>query len=133
MFSLFLHQAKVKNINFISGTIDSFIFNIDAELMKQALINILQNAFEATEQNGTVKVESYKESTNAIITISDTGKGISEKNLKKIFDLYFTTKKDGNGLGLSITQKIISQHNGSIELLSEENIGTTFKIILPLL
>lgn len=47
--------------------------------MKQALINILQNAFEATEQNGTVKVESYKESTNAIITISDTGIGISEK------------------------------------------------------
>ncbi|MBK6913396.1 MAG: PAS domain S-box protein [Ignavibacteriales bacterium] len=133
LFSLFQHQAKVKNINFISGTIDSFIFNIDAELMKQALINILQNAFEATEQNGTVKVESYKESTNAIITISDTGIGIFEKNLKKIFDLYFTTKKDGNGLGLSITQKIISQHNGSIELLSEENIGTTFKIILPLL
>lgn len=133
LFSLFQNQAKVKNINFISGTIDSFIFNIDAELMKQALINILQNAFEATEQNGTVKVESYKESTNAIITISDTGKGISEKNLKKIFDLYFTTKKDGNGLGLSITQKIISQHSGSIELSSKENIGTTFKIILPLL
>lgn len=133
LFSLFQNQAKVKNINFTSGTIDSFIFNIDAELMKQALINILQNAFEATEQNGTVKVESYKESTNAIITISDTGKGISEKNLKKIFDLYFTTKKDGNGLGLSITQKIISQHSGSIELSSKENIGTTFKIILPLL
>ncbi|MBK7379652.1 MAG: PAS domain S-box protein [Ignavibacteriales bacterium] len=133
LFSLFQNQAKVKNINFISGTTDSFIFNIDAELMKQALINILQNAFEATEQNGTVKVESYKESTNAIITISDTGIGISEKNLKKIFDLYFTTKKDGNGLGLSITQKIISQHSGSIELSSKENIGTTFKIILPLL
>lgn len=133
LFSLFQNQAKVKNINFISGTNDSFIFNIDAELMKQALINILQNAFEATEQNGTVKVESYKESTNAIITISDTGKGISEKKLKKIFDLYFTTKKDGNGLGLSITQKIISQHSGSIELSSKENIGTTFKIILPLL
>lgn len=109
------------------------MFNIDAELLKQALINILQNAFDATEQNGTIKVECYKENTNAIIIISDTGKGISEINLKKIFDLYFTTKKDGNGLGLSITQKIISQHNGSIELSSKENIGTSFKIILPLL
>ena len=133
LFSLFQNQAKVKNINFLSGITDSFIFNIDAELLKQALINILQNAFDATEQNGTIKVECYKENTNAIIIISDTGKGISEINLKKIFDLYFTTKKDGNGLGLSITQKIISQHNGSIELSSKENIGTSFKIILPLL
>lgn len=133
LFSLFQNQAKVKNINFISGTTDSFIFNIDAELMKQALINILQNAFEATAQNGTVKVDFYKENTYAIIIISDTGKGVSESNLKKIFDLYFTTKKDGNGLGLSITQKIISQHNGSIELSSKENLGTSFKITLPLL
>jgi len=133
LFLLFQNQAKVKNINFISGTTDSFIFNIDAELMKQALINILQNAFEATEPEGTVKVEYYKKDADAIIVISDTGKGISESNLKKVFDLYFTSKKDGNGLGLSITQKIISQHNGSIELSSKENIGTSFKITLPLL
>jgi signal transduction histidine kinase len=67
-----------------------------------------------------------------IIQISDNGTGISSEQQLKIFDLYFTTKKDGNGLGLSISQKIISQHNGSISVISKNNEGTTFKIILPI-
>ncbi len=61
----------------------------------------------------------------------DNGPGISDENKNKIFDLYFTTKKDGNGLGLSITQKIISQHNGYIKIENNLPTGTIFKIILP--
>ena len=57
---------------------------------------------------------------------------IDKEIKKKIFDLYFTTKKEGNGLGLSISQKIVSQHNGSISFTSTLNKGTTFRIILPL-
>ena len=67
-----------------------------------------------------------------IIEVIDNGSGISAEQQKKIFDLYFTTKKDGNGLGLSISQKIIAQHNGSISVTSKVNNGTTFKIILPI-
>mgnify|MGYP003556091981 CR=1 FL=1 len=69
---------------------------------------------------------------NLIIEISDNGLGISAEQQKKIFDLYFTTKKDGNGLGLSISQKIIAQHNGSISVTSKLNNGTSFKIIIPI-
>ena len=75
---------------------------------------------------------TLKLKNDLVIQISDNGIGISTEQQKKIFDLYFTTKKDGNGLGLSISQKIISQHNGSISVSSKVNKGTTFKIILPI-
>lgn len=133
IFALFQNQSKVKNINFTKESNDSFTIKIDAELMKQSLINILQNAFDASTSNGIINLDYYQERANVVILVSDNGKGISESSIKKIFDLYYTTKKDGNGLGLSIAQKIISQHNGSVEFTSKENFGTKFKIILPLL
>lgn len=105
---------------------------MDADLIKQSLMNIIQNAFDAVNNNGEVRLGYFKSDNNFIIEISDNGIGIPPEQQKKIFDLYYTTKKDGNGLGLSIAQKIIHQHNGSIILKSNPNQGTTFKIILPL-
>ena len=96
-------------------------------------MNIIQNAFDAVNNGGEVIVQYYKAKKNFIIQVSDNGIGIFPDQQKKIFDLYFTTKKDGNGLGLSISQKIISQHNGSISVSSIVNNGTTIKIILPIL
>jgi signal transduction histidine kinase len=66
-----------------------------------------------------------------LIEIKDNGSGIAEENKKKIFDLYYSTKKDGNGLGLSITQKIISQHDGTIEIENNYPAGSIFKIKIP--
>ena len=66
-----------------------------------------------------------------IIEVSDNGKGIHENVKNKIFDLYYTTKPEGNGLGLSIVQKIIAEHNGIIEVFSEVNKFTKFKITIP--
>jgi signal transduction histidine kinase len=105
---------------------------IDRDLIKQTLMNLLQNALDAVKVAGEIKLNYEKLQANLIMETSDTGIGISEEQQKKIFDLYFTTKKDGNGLGLSISQKIISQHNGSISVSSQLNKGTTFKIILPM-
>ncbi|MCG6958477.1 GHKL domain-containing protein, partial [bacterium BMS3Abin03] len=107
------------------------IANIDPELIKQTLLNVIQNAFDAVKASGKVEINYFREYNNIVISVSDNGSGIPVENQSKIFDLYFTSKTDGNGLGLSISQKIISQHKGSIEFTSS-NLGTTFKIILPI-
>lgn len=132
IYQLFLPQANQRQIRFIKQGDDNLTVKFDADLIKQALMNIIQNAFDAVSENGQVKINYYKSYNNFVIEISDNGKGIPEDQQKKIFDLYFTTKKDGNGLGLSIAQKIIHQHNGVISVSSKQNLGTTFKIILPL-
>lgn len=132
LYQMFYPQAKQKNINFIKQGDDNLIVRFDSDLIKQTLINIIQNAFDAVRENGEVKINYLKSGNKFVIEISDNGVGIPQELQKKIFDLYFTTKKDGNGLGLSIAQKIIHQHNGSITVMSKPNQGTTFKIILPI-
>ena len=132
LYILFIDQAKQKSIKFILQNNDSIILKLDIDLMKQCLMNIIQNAFDAVGNGGEVVVQYLRKQNELLIKISDTGEGISAEKLRKIFDLYFTTKRDGNGLGLSISQKIISQHNGTITVASEINKGTTFKIILPI-
>ena len=130
IYQLFTDRAKEKNINFNIDGDENLTANFDPELLKQTLMNIIQNAFDAVKENGKVEIKYLKENENIAISVSDNGSGIPVENQSKIFDLYFTSKKDGNGLGLSISQKIISQHKGSIEFTSS-NQGTTFKINLP--
>ncbi|HEY4755171.1 MAG TPA: ATP-binding protein [Ignavibacteriaceae bacterium] len=132
VYQLFEDQAKQKGIRIIKSYSDSIIINIDRDLIKQSLMNILQNAIDAVRYNGEVNLKYLKVRNDAIIEISDNGAGIPDEQQKKVFDLYFTTKKDGNGLGLTISQKIILQHKGSISFISKLKKGTTFKIILPI-
>ena len=131
IYQLFLPLAKQKNIKFIKQSEDILTVQFDTDLIKQSLMNIIQNAFDAVGKDGFVQLKYYKSGNNLIIEISDNGIGIPPEQQKKIFDLYFTTKKEGNGLGLSIAQKIINQHNGIITVSSKQNQGTTFKIQLP--
>ena len=133
IYRLFEDQAKLKNVSFVLQSGVSFAAKFDPDLIKQALMNIIQNGFDAVKNNGQIILSYNKSNTNLLIEIKDNGSGISQDQINKIFDLYYTNKKDGNGIGLSIAQKIISQHNGSISVSSKENKGTTFKIILPLL
>jgi signal transduction histidine kinase len=103
---------------------------VDADLMKQALLNILQNSVEATRA-GNISLKVRKLKKNVEIRISDTGPGISEDQISKIFNLYFTTKPSGTGMGLSIVQQIVSQHNGTIRVESKVGNGTEFIIEIP--
>ncbi|MFN3871535.1 MAG: sensor histidine kinase [Ignavibacterium sp.] len=132
IYQIFYSQAKQKNIELIKQGDDNLTARFDSDLIKQSLINIIQNAFDAVTDHGRVQIKYYQLGKKFLIEISDNGIGISPEFQKKIFDLYYTTKKDGNGLGLSIAQKIIHQHNGSITLVSKPNQGTTFKITLPI-
>lgn len=132
LYRLFIGQAEMKKIRLENLASNSLEIKIDPELMKQALMNILQNALDAVSEGGKVSINYYKDGAGIVFEIKDTGSGISPDMEKKIFDLYYTTKKDGNGLGLSIAQKVVSQHNGTIECESEINKGTKFKIRIPI-
>lgn len=122
-----------KEINFIISANWNGIVNWDKNKILQALINLLQNAFDATPQNGDVTFLLENINNNVIISISDSGEGIPEDKLNKIFNLYYTTKAKGTGIGLSITQRIIYEHNGIITVNSRLNEGTSFYISLPVL
>jgi len=102
--------------------------------LSQVLMNILTNAIQAIEGQGTISVKTELSGKEAAIIISDTGTGISNDKLDNIFDPFYTTKEvgEGTGLGLSISYGIIQEHNGRIDVESEMGIGTSFKIFIPI-
>jgi len=104
----------------------------DLNRLKSGVLNILINACEVSEQGKKIFIKTNYNNKYGWIEITDQGPGIAKKDLKKIFQPFFTTKKGGTGLGLSIAQKIIEAHNGNIEVSSRIGKGTTFRIILPL-
>jgi signal transduction histidine kinase len=109
------------------------ITKVDADLIKQAILNVVLNGAQAMGQGGELHVTLREEGRMAAIEIADSGSGIPDDIRAKIFDLYFTTRKDGSGIGLAMTYRIIQLHNGSIDVQSEQNIGSTFTLKLPLL
>jgi signal transduction histidine kinase len=109
------------------------ITKVDADLIRQAVLNVVLNGAQAMSQGGELHVTLREEGRMASIEIADSGAGIPDDIRAKIFDLYFTTRKDGSGIGLAMTYRIIQLHNGSIDVQSEPNIGSTFTLKLPLL
>ena len=102
--------------------------------LNQVFMNILINACQSIEDTGSIRIKTDKQGKYAVITISDTGKGISKEDWSRVFDPGFTTKGVGvgTGLGLSICYQIIEKHNGNISVKSEVGKGTEFKIEIPL-
>jgi PAS domain S-box-containing protein len=131
--TLFQGQAEARKIQFVSRCDYDGMVRMDQDSMTQAVLNLLQNALDATSQHGSIALNVFRKEQSLIIDIQDTGKGISKEQLEKIFNLYFTTKANGNGMGLAITQQIISQHQGSIQVKSKVSQGSIFTISLPLI
>ena len=103
--------------------------------LSQLLLNLMINAFHAmTPDGGVLTLSTRREEENVIFTVSDTGCGIPEKIRDKIFDPFFTTKESGagTGLGLAIAQQVVSEHNGSLFVDSEEGKGTAFRVVFSL-
>ncbi len=104
----------------------------DQERLTQVFLNLLLNAFEASSGGGRIEVRSQESGVKTIIiTISDSGPGITLEDLPRIFDPFYTTKEKGTGLGLSIAQNIIAAYGGSIEAESAPGQGTQFRVVLP--
>jgi PAS domain S-box-containing protein len=105
---------------------------VDRALLKQAVLNLVLNAAEAMPNGGQLRLMLSRRGEMAEITVGDTGKGIPPENVQKIFQLFFTTRPGGSGIGLASTFRIVQLHNGSINFTSEVGRGTTFRIELPL-
>jgi signal transduction histidine kinase len=107
------------------------IAKIDSDLMKQALLNVVLNGGQAMASGGILSVKLSEDNRWASLSIQDEGEGIPEDIRSKIFNLYFTTKKDGSGIGLAMTYRIIQLHNGQLDVESELGKGTTFTFRIP--
>ncbi len=105
---------------------------VDATQLQQVLVNLVKNAAQAMTTGGTLTLQTGETSEEVWVSVSDTGGGIPQEQINRIFEPFYTTKKKGSGLGLMIVQRIVRAHNGRIELDSRVGRGTTFRIWLPL-
>jgi signal transduction histidine kinase len=124
-----LDQAGVVIENELSPVVP--LLRIDARYIKQALLNLIKNAVAAMPGGGVLRVESRRSGDDVHVKISDTGAGIPEDIMDKIFEPYFTTKPFGTGLGLTIVFKIVKEHFGDISVESRSGAGTTVTMAFP--
>jgi signal transduction histidine kinase len=106
---------------------------LDTDLLKQALLNVVLNGAQAMASGGLLEVYLMTGSKWASIRVRDHGTGIPDEIRPRIFDLYFTTKKEGSGIGLAMTYRILQLHHGLIDVESKPGSGTTFVLRLPLI
>jgi signal transduction histidine kinase len=105
---------------------------LDVNLVKQAILNVIINAEQAMEHGGELMIRTSGDKKFIQIDITDTGAGMPKDMLDKIFQVYYSTKKTGTGLGLPTAKRIIEEHKGTISVQSEENKGSNFSIKLPI-
>lgn len=126
-------EASGRQVEMITDLAPLPAVALDPRQMRQALLNILKNSFEAMPRGGKLAVTTVLKEDQVEVTFADTGKGISEEHLDLIFTPFFSTKQGGTGLGLSITAHIVQEHHGNITFTSEPDLGTVFTIRLPVL
>jgi PAS domain S-box-containing protein len=125
-----LERAKVQVAQLLPIDVPEVF--VDRALLKQAVLNLVLNAVDAMPNGGQMQLTLSRRGEMAEITVGDTGKGIPMEHRQKVFQLFFTTRPGGSGIGLASTFRIVQLHNGSIDFTSEVGRGTTFRIELPL-
>ncbi len=116
---------------------ESMAVRVDAELMRQALLNLMLNGMQAMPEGGEMRVRMRRDHQFAVVEVIDEGEGIPPELLPRIFELYFTTKPKGSGIGLAMTYRILQLHGGAMEVRSNADPssverGTTFTFRLPI-
>ncbi len=132
---VFRQQAELAKIRGVTLTKnisdDPLAFAFDPDLLRLTLSNLVQNAVQASPPGKDVTVRANKNEDFVRVLIADHGEGIQPQHLENIFNPFFTTKPQGVGLGLAIVSKVVSEHQGRINVFSEPGMGTTFEILLP--
>jgi two-component system NtrC family sensor kinase len=132
---LIAFQGRLRDVEVMKNYTESplQLYGSEGEL-KQAILAILTNALDAMQERGTLRIATEIRENDAFISIGDTGPGIAQEHIKRIFDPFFSLKSasGGTGLGLSIANRIISNHHGRITVDSDAGKGATFAIMLPL-
>ena len=124
--------AEARGVDLRVQVDESAILQLDRDKMKQALLNLIQNGLDATSSGGHIRITGEVMDASYVISVSDTGSGISMEERHKIFDLYYTTRKEGTGMGLAIVYQIVQSHGGEVDVESQVGKGTTFQIRLPM-
>jgi PAS domain S-box-containing protein len=124
-----LAQRSVRVVSLMPGS--PVYVRVDADMIQQALLNVLLNGAQSMADGGELHVELRQHGHEATLRIRDQGCGIPREILNRIFNLYFTTKRDGTGIGLAMTYRILQLHNGSVQVESEMDVGTQFTLRLP--
>jgi signal transduction histidine kinase len=112
---------------------DRLLMHGDADMLKQAILNLVTNALEAMRDGGTLTLALARRDDSVILELSDTGPGIPPEVRDKVFQLYFTTKERGSGIGLAMAYRAVQLHNGTVDFVSEKGAGTTFTLQFPAL
>ena len=105
---------------------------VDAEQLWEAFLNLIRNAVDAMPDGGNLTVRAQRNGSEALVSISDSGRGMTEEETRNLFVPFFTTKSDGTGLGLAYAQRVINEHGGRIDCATAPGLGSTFSIQLPL-
>jgi signal transduction histidine kinase len=111
---------------------EPLLVRADADLIKQALLNVVLNGVQAMTDGGILSVAAHRNDVAATIEVRDQGTGIAPEIRDKIFNLYFTTKRAGSGIGLAMSYRVMQLHNGALDFVTEMGRGTTFRLVLPL-
>ena len=127
-------EAHLHNIEFLTNfTKESCSISCEENQLKQVFINLLKNAIEAMPSGGAIHITIQKRNQNISISIRDEGIGIPEDIIEKIGDPFFTAKESGTGLGIMVSQRIINTHQGTLDIHSQVDTGTTVRLTLPAL
>jgi two-component system nitrogen regulation sensor histidine kinase NtrY len=123
-----------KQVHFEFIPVDLPVLNLDRDQMKRVMINLVKNSLMSIEDEGEIKIQTSYDPTLQMVRleVSDDGCGIPDEDKKRLFEPYFSTRKSGTGLGLTIVNAIISDHNGYIRVRDNKPKGTTFLIELPI-
>jgi signal transduction histidine kinase len=133
VLALAAEELSTRNVTLVSHLPDRpLIAKVDADLLKQATLNVIQNGAQAMPEGGRLEVTLEESRKSALLRIADEGHGIPAELRGKIFDLYFTTKTEGSGIGLAMTYRILQLHHGSVEVQSRQGRGTEFLLRIPL-
>ena len=126
-------QARENNVRIVVETPDDQLaINGDSAMLRQAILNLALNAYQAMPHGWTLRITTTPAPNNRVaVRVEDTGVGIPPEDLDRIFDLYFTTKDHGTGIGLSMVYRIVQMHDGEVEVQSTPGRGTTFTLLLP--
>ena len=127
---LYHSQAIDRGVELFVET-EALVIEADSDYLRQAISNLVKNALEASSPGQSVHISTQQSDGMLKIIVEDSGAGIAGEQLSRIFDLYYSTKDMGTGVGLALTHKIIADHNGSIEVSSELGKGSKFEIELP--
>ncbi len=134
IISLLREEAKDQTVEIQFETSDNIpLFKFDFNQIKQVLLNLIINSFDAIEKNGRIQIQTAASNGNVLLSVEDNGRGIPEEVIKNVFNPFFTTKTRGSGLGLAISKKIAREHGGDLLIENLPSHGSKFTLILPVI